>query len=310
MKTGLFLSGFADEAAEDLAGQIRAVKALGWSWIEARSIEGVNIHDLSEEAFDGACAALEAAGVGINCFGSTIANWGSRVEEDFSRSLETVERAIPRMKRLKVPLVRIMSYALICDGQGRPLPDQKEELRFARLREICARFLEAGLTPVHENCFNYGGMSWEHTLKMLEAVPGLKLVYDTGNPSLTPDFRKPWPYPNQSGLEVWEHLKAHVAHIHIKDGRRDPATGEERYFYPGEGDGELRKILADALASGYRGGFTIEPHMASVFHDTSVRSSPERRFENFVEYGRRTEALFRGLGCALGDGVVYPPSPA
>jgi hypothetical protein len=56
-----------------------------------------------------------------------------RVDDDFS-----------------VPLVRIMSYALVCDNKGRPLEDQKEKLRFARLREICARFLDAGLAPVYE----------------------------------------------------------------------------------------------------------------------------------------------------------------
>jgi sugar phosphate isomerase/epimerase len=306
MKEGLFLSGFADEAADDIRGQIRAVKALGWSHFEARSVDGVNIHDLSEAAFEEVCAGLEEAGVGINCFGSTIANWGSRVDDDFSVSLEAVERAIRRMRRLKVPLVRIMSYALICDDKGRPLEAQKEELRFDRLREICARFLDAGLTPVHENCFNYGGMSWEHTLTMLEAVPGLKLVYDTGNPCLTPDFRKPWPWPNQDSLEAWEHLKEHVVHIHIKDGRRNPATGEEAYIFPGEGDGELKKILADALAGGYGGSFTIEPHMASVFHDPSVSSSAEKRFENFVEYGRRTCELFCSLGCTVRAGVIYP----
>jgi sugar phosphate isomerase/epimerase len=147
-------------------------------------------------------------------------------------------------------------------------------------------------------------MSWEHTLKMLDAVPGMKLVYDTGNPGLTPDFRKPRPWPNQDSLEVWEHLKPYVVHIHIKDGRRDPQTGEETYFYPGEGDCEVKKILADALASGYSGSFTIEPHMASVFHDKSVCSTPEERFDNFVEYGRRTEELFRGLGCTVRNGAV------
>jgi sugar phosphate isomerase/epimerase len=301
---GLFLSGFADEAADDLAGQIRALKALGWTRLEARSIDGVNIHDMDDRAFDEACAALERAGVGINCFGSTIANWGTGVDCDFSALMAAVKRALARMKRLEVPLVRIMSFAVICDEKKRPLPDQREAERFARLRRICAPFLEAGITPVHENCFNYGGMSWEHTLKMLDAVPGMKLVYDTGNPGLTPDFRKPWPWPNQNSLEAWERLKAHVVHIHIKDGRRDPETGEETYFYPGEGDCEVKKILADALASGYSGGFTIEPHMASVFHDTSVKSSPERRFENFIEYGRRTEELFRELGCTAQDGAL------
>ena len=220
--------------------------------------------------------------------------------------MAAVKRAIERMRRLKVPFVRIMSYAVLCDDQKRPLPDQKEEKRFAQLRKICGDFLDAGITPVHENCFNYGGMSWEHTIKMLNAVPGLKLVYDTGNPGLTEDFRKPFPYPNQDSLEAWEHLKAHVVHIHIKDGSKNPQTAEESYFFPGEGDCEVKKVLSDAVSSGYAGSFTIEPHMAAVFHDPSVKNSPEQRFNTFVEYGKKTEELFRGMGCAVRNGAVYP----
>jgi len=199
-----------------------------------------------------------------------------------------------------------MSYAVLCDEQKRPFPDQKEAKRFDQLRRICGVFLDNGITPVHENCFNYGGMSWEHTLTMLEAVPGLKLVYDTGNPGLTPDFRKPYPYPNQDCLETWEHLKDHVVHIHIKDGRRNAMNGEETYFFPGEGDCEVKKVLADAVSAGYPGSFTIEPHMAAVFHDASVTSSAEYRLNNFLEYGKRTEELFRSIGYTVRDGAVYP----
>jgi hypothetical protein len=68
----------------------------------------------------------------------------------------------------------------------------------------------------------------------------------------------------------------------------------------------VKKVLAGALASGYSGSFTIEPHMASVFHDTSVKTSPEHRFETFVRYGRRTEDLFRELGFTIRNGAVYP----
>ena len=302
----LFLSGFTDEAADDLEGQVKALKTLGWKYFEARSINGLNIHDLDGAAFEKVYSTLEKTGIKINCFGSTIANWGSSVDGDFEATMTTVRRAIERMKRLAVPLIRIMSYAVICDEQKRPLPDQKEEMRFEQLRKICGAFLDAGITPVHENCFNYGGMSWEHTLRMLDAVPGLKLVYDTGNPGLTPDFRKPYPYPNQDSFEAWENLKAHVVHIHIKDGRRDPQTGEECYFFPGEGDCEVKKTLSDAVSGGYSGSFTIEPHMAAVFHDASVQSSPEHRFNTFVEYGKRTEEIFRGIGCTVRDGAAYP----
>lgn len=302
------LSGFADEAADDIAGQIAATKALGWSSIEARSVDGVNIHDLEEESFERTAAALEDAGVKVCCFGSTIANWGRKVDEDFSATLRTVDRAIRRMKRLDVPLIRLMSYSVLLDAEGRALPDQKEAERFAKLREICSRFIEAGITPVHENCLNYGGMSWEHTLRLLAEVPGLKLVYDTGNPGLSPDFRKTFPYPNQDSLETWGKLKSFVAHIHIKDGRRDPATGEESYFFPGEGDCHVAEILADLMRAGYAGTLSIEPHMAVVFHDSNVHSTARARFDNYVEYGRRTEELLRLLGCEVSSGLVlYRP---
>jgi sugar phosphate isomerase/epimerase len=285
------LSGFADEAADGIDGQIRVTKALGWSCIEARSIDGVNIHDLPEPAFDEVRRKLEAAGVRVNCFGSTIANWSKSVDEDFDASLAAVERAIRRMQVLGVDKVRVMSYKILTDDAGRALPDQRKDERFRRLREICRRFTDAGITPVHENCFNYGGMSWEHSLEMLDAVPGLKLVFDTGNPALTADFRKPFPYPNQDVRESYARLRAHIAHVHIKDGVRDPATGKETYFFPDEGDCSVAAIVLDLLATGYDGDFSIEPHMAVVFHDAAVTSSEQARFDNYVEYGRRFERM-------------------
>ncbi len=300
----MYLSGFADEAADGIAGQIEATKALGWSHIEIRAVDKVNLHDLDEASFERCAEALERADIHVSCLGSTIANWGKRVDEDFAAALRTVDRAVSRMKRLGVGQIRLMSYAIMFDASGRALPDQKDGERFTRLREICARFLDAGITPVHENCLNYGGMSWEHTLRLLEEVPGLKLVYDTGNPGLTPDFRKPYPYPNQDGWEAWEHLKPYVVYMHIKDGKRNQATGEESYFFPGEGDCQVERVLADLLSMGYEGGLSIEPHMAVVFHNDKVTSSVAARFDNYVEYGRRTESLLRRLGCEVGSGRI------
>ena len=285
------LSGFANESAEDVEGQIRATRMLGWPCIEARSINRVNIHDLPESDFDDVRRKLDEAGIRVNCFGSTIANWSKSIEEPFSETLAVVERAIRRMRVLDVPFVRIMSYAILMDAAGRALPDQKKEERFRRLREICNRFLDVGITPVHENCMNFGGMSWEHSLEMLAAVPGLKLVFDTGNPGITPDFRQAFPYPNQDVMECYARLRGHIAHVHIKDGVRDPATGKEQYFFPDEGECEVAAIVKELLRSGYGGDFSIEPHMAVVFHDAKVSSPEQMRFDNYLEYGQRFQRL-------------------
>ena len=292
----MYLTGFADEAADGLDGQIRALRELGWNRLEARSVDGINIHDLDDDRFETAARQLEQAGIEVNCFGSTIANWSKSVEEPFELTLETVDRAIRRMKRLGSSLVRIMSYAVILDAAGRAASDQMEEERFRRLREIVRRFADQGIQPVHENCMNFGGMDAGRALRMLERVPGLRLVFDTGNAPLTPDFGAPYPYPMQSSWDYYRKVRDHVAYVHIKDSRWDPIRREEVYAFPGEGDGEVARIVADLLENGYDGGFSIEPHMSVVFHDQAVRSPERVRFETFVEYGRRFQAMLAALG--------------
>ena len=292
----MYMSGFADEAADGIDGQIRATKALGWNRIEARSVDGTNVHDLGETEFDAVRRALDEAAVGVDHFGSTIANWGKSLDEDYTATIGTVKRCIGRMKTLGATGVRIMSYAILMDAEGRALADQRESERFEKLRGICSRFLDAGITPLHENCFNYGGMSWEHSLKLLDAIPGLRLIYDTGNPGSTPDFRKEFPYPNQDPRESYARLKSWIDHVHVKDGVRDPLTGQETYFFPGEGASAVEEILGDLIASGYNGAFSIEPHMTVVFHNSTVTSPASARLDNYIEYGKRTESMLLRLG--------------
>jgi sugar phosphate isomerase/epimerase len=285
----MYLTGFADEAAQELAGQIKATQVLGWNAIEARSIDGVNIHDMDEGAFDVACAQLADAGVHVNCFGSTIANWGKSIEAPFDQTLAEVERAIPRMQKLGTTLIRIMSYARRDDA------DQMADERFRRLREITRRFVDAGITPVHENCMNYGGMCWQHSLQLVQAAPGLKLVYDTGNPA----FSKDWSRAGEALQDPWDfyqHVKPHLAYVHIKDAVVTEDGDKANYTYPGDGNARIPDILRDLKQSGYDGGISIEPHMASVFHDAEAGSaSPEDSYAIYLEYGRRLMAMLEGL---------------
>ena len=291
----MYLTGFADEAATSLAGQIAATRKLGWKAIESRNIDGKNIHDLDDNAFDQACGQLQDAGLTVNCFGSAIANWSKDIRKvgDFERDLEQTRRAIPRMQRLGTRLVRIMSYAVIPQA---PVWDQMAPERFRRVREIAGMFLDAGIQPVHENCMNYGGMGWSFTLRLLENVPGLKLVYDTGNPVFTVDRTRPEPHPMQSSWEFYSHVRDAVAYVHIKDGTFDPASGKTCYTWPGEGDGDVARICRDLLARGYDGGISIEPHMGAVYHDPSIKTDDDARFAMYVEYGRRMEKILKTRG--------------
>jgi sugar phosphate isomerase/epimerase len=290
----MYLSGIADEAGSNIDLQIRATKELGWRHIEARNVEvnsylKANLHDIPETAFEIVVEKLSRADIQVNCFGSTIGNWAKRIEDPFDITLEEVARAIPRMQRLGTKHIRIMSYKV------REQEDQMEAERFRRLREVTQRFLDAGLQPVHENCMNYGGMGWPFALKLLENVPGLKWVFDTANPIFNDDRSKPKPWRKQDPWEFYTQVKPFITHVHIKDAIWNMAKNDADYTFPGEGDGAVRPIIKDLLASGYTGGFSIEPHMAVVFHDASVQASEEVQYQSYVEYGRRLEKLIQDV---------------
>lgn len=284
----MYLTGFADEASKGIEGQIAATRELGWTHIESRNVDGKNIHDLTDGEFGRVADALEAAGVQINCFGSAIANWGKSILGPMDSSLAEARRAIPRLHRLGTKLIRIMSFAVLKD---RGPEDQLEAERFRRLRELLALFQDAGITPVHENCMNYGGMGWKYTLRLVENVPGLKLVFDTGNPVFTPDYTKPEPRPRQSAWEFYSPVRSHVAYVHIKDGIWNAAAQTCTYTFPGEGHGDVRRIVEDLLRGGYDGGFSIEPHLAVVFHEERGETQEASMRHSYIEYGRRMERL-------------------
>jgi sugar phosphate isomerase/epimerase len=289
----MYLTGFADEVSSNIEDQIRVTKELGWNAIEARSIGESNIHDISDADFENVCKALLDNGIHINCFGSTIANWSKKISDPFEISLQEVERTISRMQRLNVKLVRIMSYSR-CTGS-----EQYAEERFRRLKVICNKFLEAGITPLHENCMNYGGMSWMHTLELIDNISGLRLVFDTGNPVISKDYSKTEDR-KQDSLEFFKKIHEHVEHIHIKDAFLD--GDKECFVFPGEGDAKIVDILKELKHMNYNGGISIEPHMAAVFHDPDAgTASIEESYKIYIEYGKRLMGLL--------ENIDYRPSP-
>jgi sugar phosphate isomerase/epimerase len=290
----MILMGIGDEAGNSLETQIAATKELGWRQIEMRGVEvagfaKANFHDIPEEAFDLAADKLSQAGVDVHCFGSTIMNWAKTLETPWDITLGEVRRTMPRMRRVGAKYVRIMSFKP--GDEEYTIPAEV----FRRVRDVTNMLLDAGLTPVHENCMNYGGMSWQHALELLDKAPGLKWVFDTANPVFNPDRSKPKPWPRQDALEFWNHVRDHTAHIHVKDATWNPSKNDADYNWPGEGQGCVRAILSDALARGYAGGISIEPHMVVVFHDANSQANDAVTKANFIEYGERLASLMQGV---------------
>jgi sugar phosphate isomerase/epimerase len=287
------LSGFADEAGSSLETQVRAPRELGWSHIEMRNVEvpgfpAGNLHDIPDAAFDRLVETLGKQGMSVHCFGSAIANGGKSIEKPFDACLGEAKRAAARMPRLRSKFIRIMSYPVLAG------PDQMEAERFRRLREIQKILADAGATVVHENCGNYGGMGWTYTLKLLENVPGLKLVFDMGNCVHDLDYTKEPPYPRQSAWEFYSHIRDHIAHLHIKDGIITE-KGDHIHLFPGDGAGDVKRIVKDLLGSGYSGAISIEPHIGVALEFKNAANADEGRYQTYVEYGKRLMKLLAGI---------------
>ncbi|HAV62071.1 MAG TPA: xylose isomerase, partial [Verrucomicrobiales bacterium] len=152
----MILTGIGDEAGNTIDAQIAALQVLGWKQIEARGVEVPgfkkgNFHEIPDEAFDIAAGKLKDAGIEIYCFGTTILNWAKDVNTPWDVTVGEVNRCIPRMQKVGCRFARIMSLKPAADAETIP------QLVLDRVKEVTKRFLDAGITPVHENCMNHGG---------------------------------------------------------------------------------------------------------------------------------------------------------
>ncbi len=103
-------TGFADEASQDLDTQIEVLKQAGWAAIELRGVNGTNVADLTDDAWQQTLAKLRRNNLAVVGFGGQIANWARPVDSEFQADLDELERCAPRMKEAGTNLIRIMSY--------------------------------------------------------------------------------------------------------------------------------------------------------------------------------------------------------
>jgi sugar phosphate isomerase/epimerase len=285
----MFFSGIGDEAGADIDTQIRAQRELGWKHLELRLVDGANITQCDDNAFGRIAAAIDEAGLQISCLGSAIANWARPITCEIEIDRGDLKRAIPRMKRLRCPLIRVMSYP---NHPEEPLSEREwRREAIARMKYLAGMAEDAGVTLVHENCSGWGGLSAANSVVLLGEVasPALKLVFDTGNPV-------------EYGQDTWEYYRQvfpDIAYVHVKDGRR--VNGELHYCYCGEGDGHVLEVLTDLRSRGYTGGVSIEPHLAAIIHTGKTAADTGQQYRSYIEYGRRLMALAGGTTSVRGS---------
>lgn len=272
-------SGIADEGAASISDQIRLHQNFGWDSIELRTVNGVNVCEMSEGDFDIVARQIEDAGFRTVAFGSAIANWSRPVTGDFQLDVGDLRRSIPRMRRLGCSFIRIMSYT-----SGGLAESEWAAGAIDRLKELTRIASGEGIILVHENCDGWASQTPDNLTRLLVEIPdpALQIVFDPGNP--LSHGHKP--------EAVWDFFRAakeRIVHFHIKDCYRDE-SGEMVHCYPGEGQCGVAALAADLEAFGYQGFYSIEPHMTVQIHK-SMDGDSDAMAETYSRYARKVMDL-------------------
>lgn len=251
------LSAFADEIDQDLAVQIRELRAEQIKHIEFRAAWGKNVLDLSDADLDRARQMLDENLMRVSAVGSPIGK--VRIHEDFEPHLARFRRALVVAQRLDASYVRIFSFY---GSDGKPPVNAREEV-IRRLKLFTSMAQDAGVVLCHENEKDIYGDTPERCADLLESIhsPWLRAVYDPAN------FVQIGLRPYE---QCWPLLRDHLEYFHIKDARLE--TGG--VVPAGEGDGGLEETLRDALARGFSGFCSLEPHLQHA-GQFSGRTGPE-----------------------------------
>jgi 3-dehydroshikimate dehydratase len=242
------LSAFADEISPDPQQQLDVLESCGVRHIEFRSILGTNVLALSDLQIGEFKSLLDARGFRLSAIGSPIGK--IRIDEPFAPHLDKLRRAIALAQLFQTPNIRVFSYY---PSEARAdWPKLRGEV-LSRLTQACALAADAGVRLVHENEHRIYGDSPDRVVDLLETVgkeyfpKTFAAVYDAANYVFC-GF-DPW--------EGWQRTKAWTLHFHIKDW----ITGAAHGSIPGEGQGRIPEVIADAVRMGYRGFATMEPHL-------------------------------------------------
>jgi 3-dehydroshikimate dehydratase len=244
------LSAFADEISPDPQKQIDVLQSCGVRHIEFRSILGTNVLALTDLQIKEFKSLLDKYGFKLSAIGSPIGK--IRIDEPFAPHLEKFQRAIDLCKVFGTPNIRIFSYYPPQDKEWDDAGDHRREV-IGRMLEKCKLAEKAGVRLLHENEHRIYGDSPDRVVDLMSTVlpqfqgSPFRAVYDPANYVFC-GF-DPW--------EAWERSKQWTAHFHIKDWKK----GEQHGSLPGEGEGQVPKVMADAVQRGYHGFATMEPHL-------------------------------------------------
>lgn len=247
----LRLSAFADEISPDIDEQVRVCRENAVTHIELRSVNKINVLDLTQAMRADIQRALDAGGLKLISVGSPIGKVA--IDKPFSEHMDRFKIAVEIAEFFDAPYIRVFSY-YPAGGEGKGPVDPRRNEVIERFHQKVEHLKGRPITLLHENEKGIYGDTGRRCADLMKSVnsPKLRAAFDFAN----------FVQIGDSPLENWPMLKPYVDHIHIKDFRKS----DHQVVPAGQGDGQMQPILTDAYQSGYRGFLSLEPHLRVAGH--------------------------------------------
>lgn len=237
----ILLSAFADEAAQDLEGQIQALITNKVPGIELRTVDSVNVADFDSTMTARVKTALDQASLKVHCLATPLGK--IQIESPLAPELERLKRLSQTAHALDCQRLRIFSFYV---PSGRAVEYRDEVmLRLERLIEVADA---EGVRLFHENEKDIYGDILERCVDIHQTFQSkLGAILDPAN----------YIQVGSDPLQAFKALDAWIEYLHIKDCRRS----DGHIVAAGKGDGQIAEILNLFLANHNRQSIAIEPHL-------------------------------------------------
>lgn len=241
------VSAFGDEAGPSVDEQVEALVKTQIGGLDVRSVNGVNVLDLSESALEAVRTKCDSRGRRVQAVGSPV-NKVPLGGDTHAAEVKKLRTAVEAATRLQTSRIRIFTPEV---ARGH------EDEAWPAVRDLVAEMIDiakgSGIVLIHENDGSYFGAYPENAKRLFGELggPNFKAAFDFANTVLIG-------YRPMSDWFPW--LLPHLDTLHIKDAIE--TTGE--IVPAGKGDGQVVETLRWLILERWHGPLTSEPHLKAA----------------------------------------------
>jgi len=246
----LQLAAYLNEAGDDPAEAAAILKKNGIQYVCLRRAWGRDIFRMTDDACGLVRDILTDNGLKPVLLASTI---GDVLIQNVADQGVDLDKALMICNFLGCPAVQV-SLGIAAKS------DMNQKYLHRWMRIVADKCLAANIKPVFEIDYSHCISSPAEIAQILQKFGGWSLLYD---PAQLIAKRKVQPF-----TKYWSLLRDRISHFDIHD--YSSGAGPKA---PGHGDAQIDLALNDAVISGFKGWYCLEPGMGRRYNDISGKAA-------------------------------------